>query len=95
MRNMKYVALIRATNMNIAGQWHIPGTDENRYRSPLMNDKESAQAWLTTILNDYPDSTGDNGRRKYDMYFIKTAIIAFDEEESENFEMFLKDYSEK
>ena len=93
---MKYVALMCVRVLEISGQWHQPGMDESFYRSPMKHDEESAKKWLTTILKDYPNSIVDGeiiGNKYSIKYSIETAIIAFDEEKSQNYELCIRKYT--
>ena len=72
---LKYVAIIQATDRATMEVYHTGPTHRN-YMSDVREDADSAKEWLEENLKKYPEHS----------YFVSSAIIAYDPEQSENAE---------
>ena len=80
---MKYYALIRTAYSG--GKW-ISGSGTHVYKSEALDCKEEAKKWTEEKIKEM-EKSGDIG----DEYrLLNQTVIALDENESENFEEFLK-----
>lgn len=85
---MKYIALMAVDRPELWCQW-TSGPTVQYYKSPVEDEKKKAQDWLRETLKKYPNARV-NGGPADKKYYIRTAIVAFDEKESKNFTDFLK-----
>lgn len=85
---LKYVALLKMDQPRLWGQWHS-GPTAKYFKSPIEIDKKKVEEWLDTEKEKYPNARINNSNADKD-YIIYTTIIAFDENESENVNEFLK-----
>lgn len=85
---LKYVALLKTDEPERWSKWHSLPT-ARYFKSPIETDKKQVEDWLENELKKYPDARVNVSMtdRKYIIY---TTIIAFDDQESENVENFLK-----
>ena len=84
---LKYVALMRVDKPELWTQWHSSPT-ERYFKSPVLTDKTLVENWLRDEMKKYPNARVNISRADKE-YLIYTTIIAFNDEESENVEMFL------
>lgn len=85
---MKYVALLNVDKPERWGHWH-GGPTAQYYKSPIETDKRKAEKWLEEELKKYPDATINGGPANRE-FFIRTTVIAFDDNETKDFEGFLE-----
>lgn len=85
---IKYIALLKVDNPEYWSQWHSSPT-YMLYKSPISNDKKEVEKWLDDQLKNYPDARINISRADRE-YIIKKTLIAFDDEESEDVEYFIK-----
>lgn len=86
---LKYVALMKVNQPQLWSQWHSTPT-ERYFKSPVDTDKTVVQKWLRDEKKKYPNARVNSNLadKKYSIY---TTIIAFDDKESKNVEMFLNE----
>lgn len=84
---LKYVALMRVDQPSFWSQWHS-GPTARYYKSSIDTDKTVVEQWLRAELEKYPDAR-INERIADREYLIFTTLIAFDDAESTNVEVFL------
>lgn len=84
---LKYVALLRVDQPKLWSRWHS-GSTERYYKSSIEEEKNKVEEWLKKELTKYPNAR-INERIADKEYLIYTTILAFDEQESDNFLEFL------
>ena len=86
---LKYVALMKVDEPKLWSQWHSAPT-ARYFKSSIETDKKVVEKWLRDEKKKYPNARINNSRADK-KYIIFTTIIAFDDKESKNVEMFLKE----
>ncbi len=85
---LKYVALMKVDRPALWSKWHT-GSTAQYYKSEIETDKEKVEKWLKEELEKYPNARVNENISDRE-YLIRNTIIAFDENESENVEAFIK-----
>lgn len=84
---LKYVALLEVDQPALWSGWR-QAPSARYFKSPIEEDKKKVEKWLRDEKKKYPNARV-NSSLTDKKYFIHTAIIAFDDKESKNFETFL------
>ena len=87
---LKYVALMKVDKPDEWKKWHSLPTAKY-YKSSIEEEKKTVEKWIKKELKKYPNSRV-NERKADREFLIDTAILAFDDEESNNIDEFLKNY---
>jgi len=84
---LKYIALMMVDRPQLWSQWHS-GPTSQYYKSPVETNKKEVQKWLKDKLKEYPNANVNSSHINKE-YYIRTTVIAFDDEETKDFEDFL------
>lgn len=85
---LKYVAFMKVDQPELWSQW-TSGPTVVFFKSPIEVEREKIEQWIEKQKKKYSSGKDEetlSGKKGY----IETTIIAFDAEQSENLEKFLK-----